>query len=406
MKVLVATTGNDGHFGPLAPVARACAAAGHEVRVCAPASFARAVTAAGFIHAPFPDAPAELLGPLMAQLVDLSIEEADLIVVRDVFGRLDARAALPGILATVEQWRPDVVVREPAEFGSLAAAERAGLPHVQVAIGVQETTRLVASLTTEPLAELAELVGLSANRLTDAMSAAPQVSTVPESFDRAGDVGYRDDVVTWRVRPSPVPAATDWATTDWAPTNRATTDPDPPPLVGDPDLPLLYVTFGTVTGSLPPFAGVFREALDALADQPVRVLMTVGRRVDPTSLGALPDNASVLSWWSQESALRHATSMLGHGGFGTTVGAMAAGVPQVVAPIFTSDQAANARHVQAVGAGIGVEPGRGSVARGCAQVAALLGDASLTDGAAAAAASLAALPDPASVVAHLEALAT
>ena len=41
--------------------------------------------------------------------------------------------------------------------------------------------------------------------------------------------------------------------------------PLPPPW-GDPELPLVYVTFGSVTGSLPPFAGLFREALDALAD--------------------------------------------------------------------------------------------------------------------------------------------
>ena len=61
--------------------------------------------------------------------------------------------------------------------------------------------------------------------------------------------------------------------------------------------------------------------------------------------------------------LAHADAMLGHGGFGTTMGALAAGVPQVVMPIFTSDQLANAEHVAAVGAGIAVPMGPGSVAR-------------------------------------------
>ena len=51
--------------------------------------------------------------------------------------------------------------------------------------------------------------------------------------------------------------------------------------------------------------------------------------------------------------------MLGHGGFGTTMGALAAGVPQVVAPIFTTDQVVNGRHVAACGAGVVVEPGPG-----------------------------------------------
>ena len=57
--------------------------------------------------------------------------------------------------------------------------------------------------------------------------------------------------------------------------------------------------------------------------------------------------------------LRHAAAMLGHGGFGTTMGALAAGVPQVVMPIFTFDQVVNAEHVAAVGAGHRGPDGRG-----------------------------------------------
>ncbi len=143
------------------------------------------------------------------------------------------------------------------------------------------------------------------------------------------------------------------------------------PAWGDPAQPLVYVTFGSVTGSLPPFAGVFREALDALADLPARVLMTVGRRVEPASLGPLPANAHVEQWLPQAAVLAQASAVLGHGGFGTTLGALAAGVPQVVAPIFTSDQVVNGTHVAAAGAGRTVPPGpdvgaprRGRGARG------------------------------------------
>ena len=60
------------------------------------------------------------------------------------------------------------------------------------------------------------------------------------------------------------------------------------------------MTFGSVAGSLPPFAGVFRDALDALAHDDVRVLMTVGRRVDIGALGALPGNAHVVAWLPQD----------------------------------------------------------------------------------------------------------
>src|ERR671912_29653 len=115
MRVLLATTANDGHFGPLVPFARACRAAGHEVRVAAPASYAPALERAGFDHEPFADAPPELIGPVMASLPTLPFEEADDTVIREVFGRIDAQAGLPAVLETVERWRPDVVVRESAE---------------------------------------------------------------------------------------------------------------------------------------------------------------------------------------------------------------------------------------------------------------------------------------------------
>lgn len=42
MRILFSSTANDGHFGPMLPFIRACAAAGHEVRVAAPESYGAA----------------------------------------------------------------------------------------------------------------------------------------------------------------------------------------------------------------------------------------------------------------------------------------------------------------------------------------------------------------------------
>ena len=147
---------------------------------------------------------------------------------------------------------------------------------------------------------------------------------------------------------------------------------------GDPEAPLVYVTFGSVTGSLPPFAGAFREALDALAELDVRVLMTVGRTFDIAALGPVPANARVEQWLPQQAVLEQAAAMLGHGGFGTTMGALAAGVPQVVVPLFSFDQIVNGEHVAAVGAGLTVERGPTSVAQAAALVPGLLDDPAYT----------------------------
>lgn len=388
MRVLVSSTANDGHFGPLAPLARAAALAGHDVRVAAPASFGPAVQRTGLIHVPFADAPAELIRPVMARLPTMSFDEADATVVREVFGRIDAQAALPALTAAVEAWRPDVVVREPAELGSLAAAERAGVPHAQVAIGMTELLRIITAQLVGPMAELGQLTGLPDDVLMESLAAEPVLSPVPELLDRAGDDAYDAGAVLYRFR-GEAPKEVGAPLQEWA----------------DPELPLVYVTFGSVTGSLPPFAGVYRQALDGLADLPVRVFMTVGRQVNPAGIGVVPANARVESWWPQADVVSRAALVLGHGGFGTTMGAIAAGVPQVVAPIFTSDQIVNARHVNAVGAGRAVEPGPDSVAQACQQVSAVLADPTFRAGARAVARAIEALPPVADVVAALERLA-
>lgn len=390
MRVLVATTGNDGHFGPLVPFARACLAGGHQVMVAAPESYTRSVHDAGLVHAPFADAPPELIGPVMGGLPSMSFEDADATVIREVFARIDAHAALPAIADVIDRWRPDVVLREPAELGSLAAAEAAGVPHAQVAIGMQETLRTMLDLTAEPLAELAGVAGLPEEHLSAAWRREPTFTTVPERLDRAGDPGYRQDHIAIRV------------TSGEAVLERVTGDSLP--AWGDPHQPLLYVTFGSVAGSLPPFAGLFAEALDSLADVPVRVLMTVGRRFDIGSLGPLPANARVVPWWPQAEVLRHASAVFHHGGFGTTMGCIGAGLPQLIAPIFTSDQAVNGRHVAAAHAGRTVDPGPDVLTRALAAIPEVLEHPSYATGATATAHQARVLPDMATAIRHLEAL--
>ena len=381
MRVLCATTANDGHFGPLLPFARALAGEGHEVRVAAPASYAHAVVAAGFAHEPFDDAPPELIGPVMGRLPTLSFEEADDVVVGEVFARIDAQAALPGLMATVERWRPELVVRESAELASLAAAEHAAIPHVHVCIGMHEVASRFAEAVVEPLDELGRLAGQPDGRLGAAMAAETVLSLVPEVLDRAGlSTGARgEDFLRFH---APALPAEGERLPDW----------------GDPDAPLVYVTFGSVTGLLPPFAGAFREALDALADLEARVLMTVGRSVDPTTLGPVPPNARVEQWWPQAAVLGQAAAMLGHGGFGTTMGALVAGVPQVVVPLFTFDQIVNGEHVAAVGAGLTVERGPDSVAAAAGLVPRLLSDPAYAAAARLVAAAVEELPPAADAV--------
>ena len=124
--------------------------------------------------------------------------------------------------------------------------------------------------------------------------------------------------------------------------------------------PLVYVTFGSVAPQRDDvFPELFRAVIEALAPLPLRVLVTIGRDRDPAQLGAPPANVHVERWVPQASVMPHARAMVSHGGTVTMRAGLAAGIPQVVLPLF-ADQPDNAARVDALGAGIAVEAGAAS----------------------------------------------
>ena len=142
-----------------------------------------------------------------------------------------------------------------------------------------------------------------------------------------------------------------------------------------------------------------------MADLPVRVLMTTGSGFDPARLGPLPANAWATQWWPQAAAMREAALVIGHGGFGTTMAALAAGVPQLVMPLFSSDQFVNAEQIEAVGVGLQLLGGVDALPEVPALVRRLLDEPSYAEAARRVADEMAALPDVTTTVGVLEELA-
>jgi MGT family glycosyltransferase len=165
----------------------------------------------------------------------------------------------------------------------------------------------------------------------------------------------------------------------------------------------VYVSFGSVTGGMPRFRGLYADVVAALADVAARVLLTVGEAGDPQALEPLPRNVYVERWWPQQDVMPHASAMIGHGGFGTTMEGLAFGVPMVVMPLFSSDQFLNAGRVQEIGAGIALD-GHDPVASLGGAVQSLLADASYSLAVHEAAADIAALPPVGSCLAVIEGL--
>jgi UDP:flavonoid glycosyltransferase YjiC (YdhE family) len=375
MRILFATTAGAGHFTPMVPLAEGCRAAGHDVAVAAPSSFAGAVERTGLAHLPFADAADEQMGAVFARLPGLSFDEANEVVVREVFAGLDARAALPGLDETVGAWQPDVIVRDPAEFASYVVAERRGVPHVSVAIGPAAVEDAMLSVVDDALRDL------GAGRGSGGLLAAPVLSLVPSVLD-----GPRADggpVVRLRYETAPPSASA--ALPRW----------------GDPEAPLVYVSYGTVTAGLAPFAAIYPATVAALADRPVRALVTVGDSGDPATLGPLPENVLVERFRPQQDVMPFAAAVIGHGGFGTTMTALAHGVPLVVLPLFALDQRINALAVAGAGAGVALDGGPADVGRLGEALDAVLGDASFGTGARRVADEISALPPAATTAAVL-----
>lgn len=385
MRVLFSSTAGAGHFAPLLPVAAACSAEGHDVLVATPPSFATSVGEAGYEHWPVDPPRDEELGAVFARLPSLPFDEANAVVIREVFATLDATAALPRLREACEQWRPDLVVRDPAEFASAVAADEAGIPHVRVAAGLASFEELGLRLAAPAVDALRRSAGLPADPAGDRLRSSPYLTMFPASFEDPAQPAQPD---TRR-----------FADPSW----HAAPDPDPAPLGPGGDAPLVYVTFGSVAGGLDLAMPAYRAALAAVAGLDVRALLTVGHGTDLDALAPVPANVRVERWVPQAAALAQAAAVVCHGGSATTLGVLAAGLPLVVVPLF-ADQPHNAARVEASGAGLVVRPPEPEAL--ATAIARALGDPSFAAASRGLAAEMRAHPTAASVVAGLAGAST
>jgi UDP:flavonoid glycosyltransferase YjiC (YdhE family) len=336
MRALFSSTRGAGHFNPLVPFARAFERAGHELLFAGPPDLAGAVDGAGFEFWQFDPPPEDELGAVWGRVPELPPVEANEVVVGELFGRLNTTAALPRLREACEEWRPDVVLRDPNEYGSALAAELHGIPHARVAIGLASTEELGMGIAASAVDAIRQAESLPPDPDAERLRRAPYLSLFPPTLDDGAQPDtqrFRDPA--WDEPPGELP--------DWWP--------------GREHEPLVYVTFGSVAGAFPQALPAYGLAMRAVAELPVRVLLTVGRELDLDALPAAPENVRVERWVPQQDVLGHAAAALVHGGSGSTLGALAAGVPLAVMPLF-ADQPQNARRVAEVGAGVAVEPNR------------------------------------------------
>lgn len=208
-----------------------------------------------------------------------------------------------GFVEVAERWHPDVIVYGPMTVGALAAAAKLNIPAVEHGFGFLRTAGL------DPL--LRALAG--------------------EVFDRHGvdlpTKRYGVDVAP----PSMLEGDPEGWSMRYVPYNGGAVVPDW--LNEAPGRPRVLVTLGNLIPQLSGSSGhnLVGGIIEQAASVDAEFVLALGA-VDPTGLGGLPANVRAVGYMPLTQLLPTCAAVIHHGGAGTCMGALDAGIPQLVVP--------------------------------------------------------------------------
>ena len=123
--------------------------------------------------------------------------------------------------------------------------------------------------------------------------------------------------------------------------------------------PLIYASMGTLQNGS---EAIFRTIAEACAGLDSQLLISLGGRLDPATLGKLAGNPLVVSFAPQLEILKRAALVITHAGLNTVLESLSEGVPLVAVPL-ANDQPGVAARVKARGACVVVPRHRLNAAR-------------------------------------------
>ncbi|MGN6697549.1 MAG: glycosyltransferase [Thermomicrobiales bacterium] len=391
MRVLFTTQPVPSHLYPLVPLASALASAGHDVAFATAPSFSPSVAAAGFRA--FPAGMDFLPGQVDIPLgrVQAGGDPAHAhAVLAEFFGWATAQRMTPDVLTLCRTWQPDLIVRDPVEFGGCLAAECLGLPHLTGRENRFLPPARWRAYLGAPLARLRRAHGLPPDPELAMLYRYLGLAWAPPWFvTAAGDRAFGSYIGPTMHFLRPVPF------------DRSGPETLPAWVQHLPGRPTVYATLGTVFNDAP---AVFAAILAALRDEPVNLIVTVGRNQDPAWFGPQPGHVHIERYIPQTLLAPHCDAVISAGGFGTVMTCLAFGLPMVVLPL-GADQPVNARRCVALGVGRVVSPEERTPDRIRRALRTALHDPRYRTKAARLGAEMAALPGPAHAVALLERLA-
>ncbi len=151
-------------------------------------------------------------------------------------------------------------------------------------------------------------------------------------------------------------------------------------------------------------SAIFAAILAALRDEPLNLIVTVGRDQDPAQFGPQPGHIHIERYIPQTLLFGRCDLVLTHGGSGTVMAALTHGLPMVIVPI-TADQPENAERCAALGVAQVIPLATLSAERLAEAVCTVLGQARYRQAAERVRDEMVAMPGPEHGVALLERLA-
>jgi UDP:flavonoid glycosyltransferase YjiC (YdhE family) len=269
-----------------------------------------------------------------------------------------AAAAAKALARLMEGFEPDLVVSDILTLAPTLAAEVAGVPHATLiphVYPVQQPGMPLYSLGLRPprtavgrlgWKATGPLLGMGLRRGRDELNETrARLGLPPVERFHGGISELLAIVATFPQLEYP---------REWPPHVRVSGPlffelPGEEIAIPEGDGPLVLVAPST---SQDPECELLRVALDALADEPVRVLATMNRH-RPERPVQTPPNAKLVDWLLYSQAMPAADVVICHGGHGTVARALAAGRALLICPS-VGDMGENAARVAWSGTGLSV----------------------------------------------------
>jgi UDP:flavonoid glycosyltransferase YjiC (YdhE family) len=306
----------------------------------------------------------------------LTPEERPAVMGPRLFGAVRAPAMLSDLMPIAREFEPELIVADTFEFAAPIVARLLGVRNLSHSFGpLIPGSRIAAGAAyVEPLWQANGLEPRPYGGVYDHL----YLDVYPPSLSD----GARDHLPPVQlVRPVEVETGEDEELPGW---------------ITAGDDPLIYVTMGTVFSD----TAILSAIVNGVRHLEARVLVTVGPQWDAGALGEQPSNVHVAQYVPQRQILPHATVVISHGGSGTFLGSVAAGLPQVLVPQ-GADQFLNAEAAGKAGVAVVVPPAALTPEAITDAVAAMLAGDEVRSAAGRVAQEIAGMPTPEEVAAGL-----